>query len=79
MGSQTVSLPGGATGVRQTLDAATQIHFNVGAEPWKGLSVSIYGVNATKATTSSSNVAFLNAFGIRYTRRELGLQAAYRF
>jgi len=79
VGSYTVSMPGGAAGIRQTLDATTQFHFNAGVEPLKGLSVSLYGVNATKATSPTTNAAVLNQFGIRNARRELGLQASYRF
>jgi outer membrane receptor protein involved in Fe transport len=79
VGSYTVSMPGGTAGIRQTLDAVTQFHVHAGVEPWKGLSVSLYGVNATKATTPTTNSAVLNQFGIRYARRELGLQAGYRF
>jgi len=43
------------------------------------LSASPYGVNATKATSPTTNAAVLNQFGIRNARRELGLQASYRF
>ena len=77
--SYTVETPIGANIVRQSLDATTQLHFNLGVEPLRGLALSVYGVNATKAATPTSNIALLNQFAIRNSMRELGLQAAYRF
>ena len=66
-------------GKHRQFDAATQAHFNVGYEPLPGLSLSVYGIDAAKATSPSTNVALINTFAIRTARRELGLQAGYRF
>jgi len=79
LGSYTVETPYGATNLRSTVDAAAQLHFNVGYEFLKGLTVSAYGLNAARPVQETSNVALLNNFGLRYERRELGVQAAYRF
>ena len=79
VGSYTVSDPLGAAVLRQTIAAATHLSFNIGYEFLKGLSVSAYGIDATHPTSETTNNALLNTMGIRYQRRELGLQAAYRF
>jgi len=77
--SYTVYTASGAATLRQTIDAATQAHFNVGYEPLPGLSLSVYGIDAARATSQATNVALINTFAIRTARRELGLQAGYRF
>ena len=79
LSSYTVETPYGAETLRSTVDAATQVHFNVGYELLKGFTVSAYGLNAARPVQETTNVALLNTFGLRYERRELGLQAAYRF
>ena len=79
VGSYTVATALGATTLRSTLDAATQVHFNLSYEFLKGLTVSVYGFNAARPVQQTSNAALLNSFGIRFEPRELGLQAAYRF
>ena len=79
VGSYTIAAPVGAAVERQTIASYTQGHFNVGLEPVKNLSLSLYGLNAFRATQEVSNLSLVSATGIRYTRRELGLQASYRF
>ena len=79
VGSYTVAAPVGAIVERQTIASYTQGHFNAGFEPVKNLSLSVYGINAFRATQEVSNTSIVSATGIRYTRRELGLQATYRF
>ena len=64
---------------RETRDAHFQTSFNIGYEPFQGFSVSAYGVNAARPTTSGIEGVLPNSFLVRYARRELGLQAAYRF
>ena len=78
-GAYTIASPQGAVVQRQTLDSSNQGHFNFGLEPVKNLSVSVYGINAFRAAQEVSNISLVSANGIRYTRRELGLQATYRF
>ena len=79
LASYTVEAAYGAEVLRSTVDAATQVHFNVGYEFVKGFTVSAYGINAARPVQETSNLALLNNFAIRYERREVGLQAAYRF
>ena len=79
VGSYTVVTPLGAATLRSSIDAFPQVHFNIGYEFLKGLSVSAYGLNAARPVQQTSNAALINGFGIRYEPRELGLQAAYRF
>jgi len=59
--------------------ALLQFHFNAGYEPRPGFSASIYGVNAAQGVTPTGAAGFNNQFLVRYARRELGIQAAYRF
>jgi iron complex outermembrane receptor protein len=77
--SYTVSNAGGGTAAHRTMPAALQAHFNVGFEPRPGVSISLYGLNAARPATGVSNAALLNGFALRYTRRELGVQAEWRF
>ena len=79
LSSYTVSDQLGAAVLRQSIDAATHLHFNIGYEFLRGLSVSAYGIDATHPTSETNNFSVLNTMGIRYERRELGVQAAYRF
>ena len=69
----------GSTNLRETQESRVQAHFNVGFEPTDGLSVSIYGINAARPATPTGNVGIDNGFLTRFARRELGLQAAWRF
>jgi len=69
----------GSESVSESADATLQVHYNLGVEPFKGFTVSAYGINATKGETLQGNTGFFNNHMTRFARRELGLQAAYRF
>jgi hypothetical protein len=72
-----VVVPGGQG--RQEVDPSTQLQFNLGLEPIAGLSLSVYGLGALKETQAASNMGLLNQEALYSSRRELGLQAGYRF
>lgn len=67
--------PGGA---RDKADPVTQFHFNIGMDFCKGFNASLYGINAHGAQPTAG-AGVNNAHLIRLARRELGVQAAYRF
>ena len=79
LSSYTVETQSGPATLRSTIDSAVQLHFNVGYEILKEFTVTAYGSNAARPVQETTKAALLNMFGIRYDRRELGLQAAYRF
>ncbi|HJV22010.1 MAG TPA: TonB-dependent receptor [Holophagaceae bacterium] len=79
VGSYTLATPLGATIARQDIDAQTLLHFNAGMEFFNGISVSVYGQNANKKDYPVSNGGLANQLIIRNARREIGLQASYRF
>lgn len=77
MGSYTVVIPGGQG--RQTVDARLQAQFNAGIAPSPHWSVSLYGINALREAQPVSNMTLVNQNALSYARRELGLQASFRF
>lgn len=77
VGSYSVVVPG--TQTRTDIHSYAQTHFNIGVTPVQGLSVSIYAINASREAQNTSNMGLLNAYALRYARREAGLQAAFRF
>ncbi|GLH73961.1 hypothetical protein GETHLI_24630 [Geothrix limicola] len=79
VGAYTQSANLGAAVARQDSEAQTLFHVNVGLEFLNGISVSVYGVNANREATPSTIQSLGNALVLHTTRRELGLQASYRF
>lgn len=77
VGSYSVVVPG--TQTRTDIHSYAQVHFNVGVTPVQGLSVSVYAINASREAQNTSNMGLLNAYALRYARREAGMQAAFRF
>lgn len=59
--------------------ALFQMDFNLGYEFAHDLTLSLYGVNAAHAVAYTGAAGFQNQFLTRYARRELGIQAAWRF
>ncbi|MBI3130806.1 MAG: TonB-dependent receptor [Acidobacteria bacterium] len=79
IGGYTLATPFGNAIARQDIDAQTLLHFNSGMEFFNGISVSVYGQNANKKDAPVSNGGLANQLIIRNVRREIGLQASYRF
>ena len=79
VGSYSIATPLGATIARQEVDAQTLLHANVGFAFFNGLSISAYGQNLNKSDAPVSNGGFANALIVRHVRREVGVQASYRF
>ncbi len=78
-GAYTAISPFGASYASSEVPATTQVQFNLGWRPLDRVSLSVYGINATHATADSAPVALTNAFALRYTRREVGLQMSWRY
>jgi outer membrane receptor protein involved in Fe transport len=56
-----------------------QVHVHLGHEWDSGFRVSLYGINAARPFDESTAGATNNSHLVRFSRRELGIQAAYRF
>ncbi|HJV22009.1 MAG TPA: TonB-dependent receptor [Holophagaceae bacterium] len=76
-GAYTAASPVGTTYAHSDVPATTQLQFNLGWRPLRGLTLSCYGINATHPTADSAPVALSNGFALRYARREVGLQLAW--
>jgi outer membrane receptor protein involved in Fe transport len=66
-------------GPREDAPARLQVHFNLSYAWNHHFMVSIYGVNAARASEESTAGSTNNNYLIRFARREMGLQASYRF
>ncbi len=78
-GAYTAISPFGASYASSEVPATTQVQFNLGWRPLERVSLSLYGINATHETADTAPVAITNAFALRYTRREVGLQMTWRY
>lgn len=67
------------TGPREDTSAQLQVHFNLSYEVLPGFQVGLYGINAARAYQDSAAGSTNNAHLIRFSRREAGIQAGYRF
>lgn len=77
-GTYTAATPAVNGSLRNEIPSQTQLQFNLGWCPYRELNLSLYGINATHPTQDSAPLALSNIYALRYARRELGIQLAWR-
>ncbi len=77
--SYTMANTANFTGPRQDAPSRFQVHFNLGYDVRSDFTVSLYGINAARASEESTAGSTNNGHLIRFSRREAGLQLSYRF
>jgi outer membrane receptor protein involved in Fe transport len=79
VGAYRMVISDNTTGTSEERPANLQIHFNLGWQVAPRTLVSLYGINAARSSDESTAGSSLNGHLVRFSRREVGLQASWQY